>query len=458
MRKYNINASIIQAIENLYDKAQSAVLFHGSIGEWFRTTVGVRQGCLLSPTLFNIFLERIMCEALDDHEGSVSIGGRLITNFRFADDIVVNAEEEEEAGVLIDRLDRTTTRYKIEIGPDKTKVMTNNSNGFQREIKIKGQRLEEVENFKYLGAIISNEGSKPEIISRIAQTTAALSRLKIIWRDKNISLASKVKLMRTLILSTFLYACESWTLTAEIERRIQALEMRCYRRLLNISYKDHVTNEEVRNRIQNAIGVHDDLLTMVKKRKLRWYGHISRSSGMAKTILQGTVKGARRRGRQKKRWEDNIKEWTGMGFGDSLRAAEDREGWKGIVATSSVVPRRPPRLRDWDEMRWVFDIYKCINVVSFIDLFSTCPQNMLQNTGTQKFVLTRNKLGGLSGCIFSTFAHFLRISLSQKCYFSENLDIQKNRTEVFRNSRKFMLFFCLYFLFFFFLGGWGGGV
>ena len=137
-----------------------------------------------------------------------------------------------------------------------------------------------------------------------------------------------VKLMRTLILSTFLYACESWTLTAEIERRIQALEMRCYRRLLNVSYKDCVTNEEVRNRIQNAIGVHDDPLTMIKKRKLRWYGHISRSSGMAKTILQGTVTGARRRGRQKKRWE-------------------------GIVATSFVVPRWPPRLRNWDEMmRW----------------------------------------------------------------------------------------------------------
>ena len=191
-------------------------------------------------TLFNIFLERIMCEALDDHElqGSVSIGGRLITNFRFADD----------------RLDRTTTRYKMEIGPDKTKVMTNNPNGFQREIKIKGQMLEEVENFKHLGALISNEGSKPEILSRIAQTTAALSRLKIIWRDKKISLAYKVKLMRTLILSTFLYACESWTLTAEIEKRIQTLETRCSRRLLNISYKGHVTNEEVRNRIQNTIG------------------------------------------------------------------------------------------------------------------------------------------------------------------------------------------------------------
>ena len=156
-----------------------------------------------------------MCEALDDHEGIVSIEGRLITNFRFVDDIVVNAEEEEEDGVLVDRLDTTTpTRYKMEIGPDKMKVMTNNPNGFQREIKIKGQRLEAVENCKYLGAIISNEGSKSEILSRICQTTPVLSRLMIIWRDKNISLASKVKLMRTLILSTFLYACESWTLTA----------------------------------------------------------------------------------------------------------------------------------------------------------------------------------------------------------------------------------------------------
>ena len=104
-----------------------------------------------------------MCKALDDHERSVSIGERLITNFRFADDIVVNAEDDEEAGVLVDRLDTTTTRYKMDIGPDKTNVMTNNLNGFQREIKINGQRLEEVENFKYLGVVISNEGSKPEI-------------------------------------------------------------------------------------------------------------------------------------------------------------------------------------------------------------------------------------------------------------------------------------------------------
>ena len=126
MRKYNINANIIRAIANLYDKAQSAVLFSGSTEAGLELQSESDKGVYAQP----VFLERIMSEALDDHGGSVSIGGRLITNFRFADDIVVNAEEEEEAGALVDRLDTTTTRYKMKIGPDKTKVMTNNPNGF----------------------------------------------------------------------------------------------------------------------------------------------------------------------------------------------------------------------------------------------------------------------------------------------------------------------------------------
>ena len=84
------------------------------------------------------------------------------------------------------------------------------------------------------------------------------------------------------------------SLTAELQRRIQAMKMRCYRKILRISYKDHVTNEEVRAKIKQVIGPHEDLLTTVKRRKLQWYRHVSRSSGLAKTILQGTVKGGTR--------------------------------------------------------------------------------------------------------------------------------------------------------------------
>ena len=99
----------------------------------------------------------------------------------------------------------------------------------------------------------------------------------------------------------------------------------CYRKILRISYKEYLRNEEVRAKIQQAIGPHEDLLAIVKRRKLQWYGYVSRSSGLAKTILQGTVKGGRRQGRQRKRWEDNIRQWTGLEFAKYHRRVENRE-------------------------------------------------------------------------------------------------------------------------------------
>ena len=155
------------------------------------------------------------------------------------------------------------------------------------------------------------------------------------------SLSSKIRLMHSLVTSIFLYACESWTLTAEVQRRIQAMEMRCYRKILRTSYKNHVTNKEVRAKIQ--LGPHEDLLTIVKRRKLQWYGHVSHSSGLAKTILQGTVKWRIRQGGQRERWEDNIREWTGLEFAKSQRSVENRAKWRKLVAKSSVVPQQRSR-------------------------------------------------------------------------------------------------------------------
>ena len=140
MKKYNISTNLIRVIKNLYNKATSAVLFNGSIGNWFRTTVGVRQGCLLSPTLFNIFLERITTDALENHEGTVSIGGRTITNLRFADDIDGLAGDEEELANLVEGLDKASTAYGMKISAGKTKLMTNTS-GINTEIKVNGQKL-----------------------------------------------------------------------------------------------------------------------------------------------------------------------------------------------------------------------------------------------------------------------------------------------------------------------------
>ena len=125
------------------------------------------------------------------------------------------------------------------------------------------------------------------------------------------------------------------------------MEMRCYCKIQRISYKGHVTNEKGRAKIHQAIGQHEDLLTIAKRRKLQWYRHVSRSSGLAKTILQGTMKGERRRqGRQKKRWKDSIREWTGLEFAKAQKAVENREKWRKLVVKSSAVPQQPSRLRD----------------------------------------------------------------------------------------------------------------
>ena len=170
---------------------------------------------------------------------------------------------------------------------------------------------------------------------------SALTELKTVWKDRKITSKHRIQILRSIVTSAFLYACETWTLTAELERRIQTFEMRCYRKIFGISFRDRITNEDVRNWVRAAIGPHDDLLSIIKTRKLRWYGHVTRATGLANTIMQGTVPGGRRRGRPKKCWHDNIKEWTELPLAKTLRLAEDRDGWRKIIKTS-VVPLQPP--------------------------------------------------------------------------------------------------------------------
>ena len=354
MHKYNINKNLITLIEELYNHATSSVYLDGDIGEWFRTTVGVRQGCLLSPTLFNIFLERIMTDALEEHESTVSIGGRVVSNLRFADDIDGLAGSADELSELIKKLDESCSSYGMEISAEKTKVMTNvHVKNLQSEFKVKDNILQIVDKFIYLGATVADNGSKTEILSRMAKAQSALSKLKIVWDDKNISVKSKIRLLRSMVISVFLYASESWTLDVYLQQRIQAFEMRCLRKLLGIDYRQHETNENVRKKVTNEIGRHQNLLEIVKCRKLKWFGHTVRSDGLAKTCLQGTVQGGRNRGRPRKKWADNVSEWTGLSYAEATNAARCRDGWRGLVreAVSSSRPlqRRAARASLWEQ-------------------------------------------------------------------------------------------------------------
>ena len=127
-----------------------------------------------------------MTDSLEDHAGTLGIRGRTITNLRFADDIDGLAGEEEELQKLVECLDKASTAYGMEISAEKTKLMTDNTIGINTEIQVSGQKLETVTSLKYLDSVITDEGSKPEILSRIAQTTAALTRLKPVWIETSL--------------------------------------------------------------------------------------------------------------------------------------------------------------------------------------------------------------------------------------------------------------------------------
>ena len=146
-----------------------------------------------------------MADALEDQEGTVSIEGRTLTNLCFTRDIDGLAGQEQELAKLANHLEEASTAYGMQISAEKTQLMTNNTNGISTDISIHEKKLETVRCFKYVGATVSDEGSKPEVLSRIAQTTAAVAKLKAIWNDKNIS--SKIRLMHSLAMSIFLYAC-----------------------------------------------------------------------------------------------------------------------------------------------------------------------------------------------------------------------------------------------------------
>ncbi|GFR70754.1 retrovirus-related Pol polyprotein LINE-1 [Elysia marginata] len=193
---------------------------------------------------------------------------------------------------------------------------------------------------------IGGEITKPETFWGIALATAAFAKLGKIWKS-SISFKAKHKLFRSLVIAILTYGCETWTLLADTERWIQIFENKCLRKLLRISHKDHVTSESVRELVVTYVGPQEPLLATVKRRKLAWFGHVTRHDSLSKTILQGTVEGKRRRGRQKKARCDNIKEWTGMAMYELVRSASDRDAWRQKTASSAVrSPRRPHRSRD----------------------------------------------------------------------------------------------------------------
>ena len=221
----------------------------------------------------------------------------------------------------------------------KTKTMAISKNeDIQAVIIVDGKQLEQVQQFKYLGQTITNEGkSNKEIEIRIAQAKSMFIKLKDIFMSSDISLDLKLRAINLYVYSILLYGDETWTLYVESIKRLEAFEMWIFRRLARISYKDRVTNEEVLRRL----GVERRLLSQIKTHKLSYFGHIARHDSLQKTVLTGRMEGKRGRGRPRRQWYDDIREWTGNQLYTNIMLAQDRVAWRGMASRPQNGPQQP---------------------------------------------------------------------------------------------------------------------
>eukprot|EP00794_Sanderia_malayensis_P019589 gene19589-biopygen14545 len=258
LRKHNIGEHITRIIKSLYEDAKTKVMTGEKFSDWFKASVGVRQGCILSPTLFNLFLERIMIEAMEDLDDfGISCGGIRITNLRFADDIDLVGKDESEIQELTNRLHNTSQRFGMEISKEESKIMVtgNGDDNIRLDINIDGEKLVQVTRFKYLGSTVTEKGtSEEEIRIRIGVATSAMTRLDTVWNLKGVSLKSRIKITKAIAWATLLYGCESWTISQKSMDKLKTIEMKCCRKMLKITWREKKTNEFVWRKVMEVLG------------------------------------------------------------------------------------------------------------------------------------------------------------------------------------------------------------
>jgi len=289
---------------------------HSAVGR------GVRQGCCLSPLLFTVYAEMMMVEAMEEVEEGIKIGGKLLKDVRFADDQGMVADSEIGLQRLMDGLGSAAHQYDMKINVKKTKVMRVSRKGEgDVNIFIEGKQVEQVKKFKYLGSIITDDGRcEEEIKARISNAKDAFSKRKELLTQK-MSKAVRKKIVKTVVWSVALYGAETWTLRKEEMRRLNALEMWLWRRMEKISWTDKKTNEFV----LEQVGETRKLVNVVMERKKKWIGHVLRSDGLLKEVMEGKMVGKRPRGRPRTGMLEELKEGS---YGDMKRRAEDRSSWR----------------------------------------------------------------------------------------------------------------------------------
>lgn len=317
---------LIRLLRDLYDGGQSRVRAYGGYSKSFEVKTGVKQGCILSPSLFGLLIDRPLHKVFVGNSGLRISPELQIEDLDFADDVAVLAENAEEAQKVLDSLCKQCAKVGLSINALKTKVLFVGCTG---DLALNGTPIEKVSQFMYLGSCFSDDGSiASEVQHRIGLASSAFSLLKrSLWLRQEVSVATKVRIYNAAILPCLLYGSETWTLLSDHLQKLEVFHMRCLRKITGVSLRQHLRNEEVRRMAGGSVTVEQ----MIRKRRLQWFGHVQR---MDHTRLPLQVYKA-----------------DPKGLGWKRPRAGPRKKWVDIIQ-KDVEPHLPRRRAKCDAVKW----------------------------------------------------------------------------------------------------------
>lgn len=334
LRESGIDDRDANIISKLYSQQKAIVRVENETSEEFSIKRGVRQGCILSPLLFNVYSEQLFKEALSNIEDGVVINGEIINNLRYADDTVIIADTAEGLQKLIDRVGTACNKYGMKINCKKTHTLIVSKNAIGNgnlQFTANNVALTMAETVTYLGCTLNSDWDHSrEIKGRIEKARGTFNKMRNVLCNLSLNIHTRIRILKCYVLSTLLYGAEAWTLTDASCKRIDVFEMWCYRRMLRISWIHHVSNDTVLQRINGQL----QYLQYVKRRKLEYFGHIMRNEKyhLLQLILQGKIEGRRSAGRRRLSWLRNLRTWTGMSSAALFRAAVNKVIWTNVIA------------------------------------------------------------------------------------------------------------------------------